>query len=292
MKKTIAASALFAALALVACGPAKEEPTPAPSPADDVVVPVAEGKTTLYFEMAEDSVVPADYASIYLAGVMTNWATGLEAPVFTKLGETRIYYVQIDTPEDPSAWINADSGAYDYQLVLGYNESSNMAASKLGLQWNDAYKADQTTTGTSNPCFEWDGVAQKIDLGSQRWSTQVLAPAAPLANVTFFVTLSEALPAGYNVHMAGSHQGWGFDNSLMSPNEDRTKWSITFESIYADTYEFQLLAEEEGVEGLTWAHKSAANEAVGGGNLSITVTDLNEGGEVDVLLGDTTSFVL
>lgn len=278
MKKTLAVTALLAALAFTGCGPKVEVPEG---------VELAEGKTTLYFEMAEESIVPAEYASIYLAGAMTGWATGLEAPVFTRAGESRYYYVQLDTPEDPETWKNADSGAFDYQLVLGYNETSNMGNDKLGLQWNDAYKADQTTTGTSNPAFEWDGKAQAINLGTQSWSTQVLAPADPLEAVTFFVTLSEALPAGYNVHVPGSHQGWGFDNSTMTPNSDRTVWEIRYENIYADTYEFQLIAVAEGATELAWDIKSAANAS---GNARVTVTDLDENGRVDLLAGDTTSF--
>jgi len=292
MKKSLALTAILgtAALLLAACG---NEPTPVdPTPADPTPtteVPVAAGKTTIYFELAADSIVPESYASIYLAGAMTGWSTGLAAPVFTNLSGSKIYYVQLDTPADVTTWQN--NGKYDYQLVLGYNESSNMGASVLGLQWNNAYKCDQETSGTDNPYFEWDGKAQTISLGTKKFSTQVAAPAKPLSNVTVSVTLTEALPAVYRVYLPGSWNGWGTPASdSLATSKDGIVWTLTFASIYADTYEFQILAELVGTETLTWSIKSEANNAIGGGNLKLTIVDDDANHTVDVLSGDKTSF--
>ena len=135
--KKISLSLLSAAalVGLVACGgdkPATSSQDPTQSQgatsAPTADVPTAEGKVTFYFTLADDSVEIDDYASVYLAGAMTGWKTGLEAPVFTQKEGTKIYYVQLDAPEDASSWKNGEN--YDYQIVLGYNSSSNMAAAK------------------------------------------------------------------------------------------------------------------------------------------------------------------
>lgn len=301
---------LFALVGLAACDGGKTSTstsTPTsdkPASTQTVDVPTAEGKLTYYFTLGlgDGKVNPADssYVSVYMTGPMINWATGLDALVFTKMENSNVYYTQIDTPADANTLINPDSQHMDYQIVLGYNESSNMAAGKLGLQWVNEYKADQETSGVANPYYEWNGTSNKVDLGTQTFSTAVAAPDTPCEFVVFKVELAEALPEGYYIAIAGSMNGW--DTALpakeyaMEPNADRTVWTKRFDGLYAGNYEFQILAqpvvseEEEATATLNWDGKCEQNVALDG-NLTIEVIkDLHDGKELDIMSGEKVTF--
>ena len=122
------------------------------------------------------------------------------------------------------------------------------------------------------------------------FSTQVLPPAEPISNVTFVVNLSVALPNGYDVYIPGSWNGWALDaTAKTTADAARKKFSLLVPSIYANTYEFQIVACPVGATELKWDIKSAANA---NGNVSRAVNDNAGGTEVDILAGDTTTFTI
>jgi len=256
------AIAALTAGALASCG-GNETPDEPDIPSTDV--PTEAGKVTFYFESASTSVKLESYASYWLTGGFINFATGSDALEMIKLGDTNTYYVITDAPDTTLSQGN------EYQIVQGYNTSSNMAATKIGLQWTDAYKSDEELAyeAMKNPIFTYAGTEQTINLGTHTFSTAVKAPAAPLTNYSVYVS-TEALPSYVHVFLPGNWNNWGNTEGLSiemtAANAERTLWKYNFESIYADTYEYAVALSNTTT--VDWSFKCLEAAA---GNMKYTI---------------------
>lgn len=222
-------------IALVACEP----DNPGGGNAD---VPVAEGKVTIYFTMADDSVALPEYASVFFAGGQTGWKTGLEAPEFQKVEGKNLYYIQI-------AYDASVTQAVEYAIVLGYNTSSGLPDAQLGLQWNDDYKSDTCREASfpDNAKFADPAGAQKIDLGTHKFSTEIAAPIR--VNTTLRITFEEALPEKAEVYLKGSFTNWD-DNNKMVASADRTQYTLALKDVLCTGYQYKILVFKDGTDGL------------------------------------------
>lgn len=259
--------------ALASCG---KQPT------KNTDVPVEEGKVTFFFTDSENSVELDSYSSYFLTGGWINFATGLDALEMTKLEDTNVYYVITDAPDTTLTQGN------EYQIVRGYNASSTMATAKQGLQWVDAYKSDEELNfaALKNPTFTYTAGDNKIDLGTHTFSTKVSAPAAPLNNYTLRFTFTTSVPTYGQPMIFGSFSGWKTpsdsktdeenkqiinDAKLTTVDPDRKVWTKTFETMYADTYEYKLLVEYTTAEtSITWNNVDGNDE-----NLSFNVMQID-----------------
>lgn len=130
----------------------------------ELVIPVADGMTTVYFELAapstetgKESVAIPEGNSPFMTGGFCDWKTGMDGEKkpaeFTKLGESSIWYTMI--PAD-SYTVGDDATAVasrGFQITLGWNADSNAAAKNQGIDW--AYKSDLSKLfpGSSHPKF-------------------------------------------------------------------------------------------------------------------------------------------
>lgn len=259
--------------ALASCG---KQPT------KNTDVPVEEGKVTFFFTDSENSVELDSYSSYFLTGGFIGFATGLDALEMTKLEDTNVYYVITDAPDTT---LNQGN---EYQILRGYNASSNMATAKQGLQWVDAYKSDEELTfeALANPTFTYTAGDNKIDLGTHTFSTKVSAPAAPLNNYTLRFTFTTSVPTYGQPMIFGSFSGWRTpsdsntdevnkeiinDAKLTTVDPERKVWTKTFETMYADTYEYKLLVEYTTAEtSITWNNVDGNDQ-----NLPFTVMQID-----------------
>ncbi|MCM1533042.1 MAG: hypothetical protein NC099_00130 [Corallococcus sp.] len=237
MKKTLAILlALVMCLgivALVAC-----------DPDDNSDVPVAEGKVTLYFSLAEDSVELAEYASVFYAGGQTAWAKGLAAPEFKKVEGKNLYYAQIE-------YDATKEQANEYALVLGYNKSSGLPDDKCGLAWIDAYKSDYCATfayGT-NATFEYKDGAKTVNLGEHKFSTAISAPIR--VNTELRLTFSQALGENAEVYFMGDFNGWTASAAQATASADRTVYSLALNDVLCSNYGYKVLVVRDKTAATT-----------------------------------------
>lgn len=305
MKKSLMLATALLALTLGACGGTTDPGTdPGTDPTPAVDVPIADGKTTFYFTMAEASVELPSYGSIYMTGGAVGWKTGYDAKEFTKLEGTSIYYVQI---ADADLNYAADQG-YEYQLVVGYNSTANMPTASSGLQWVDARKSVECAApgGLSNLSFEVKDGEKAINLGTHTWSTALPKPAEPLKNYKFIVEFEEAVPEYGVVMMFGSFNGWKTpeggddkkasdkercDAAKLTPNEDRTIWTMTFAQMVAGDYQCKILVEYadyvEANSNVQWNAVDQTKE-----NYDFTVTQADGDGYALDILGEKATYKL
>lgn len=268
MKKNRLLMVALAALtvgAMVSCGNTDTPDTPdEPDQPTTDVVPTEEGKVTFYFQPNSASVELPDYASYFLTGGWIDFATGTNA-LEMKKNDNGYFYVIAEAPDTTKGQGN------EYQIVQGYNASSKMAAAKLGLQWNDAYKSDEELAleALKNPTFTYASGDKTIDLGTHKFSKKVTAPAAALKNYTYYVS-TEAIPEYDNVFIPGSWNNWGNseDVSVMmtAANAERTLWKYTFTEIYADTYEYAVVLSNTTKQD--WSYKCKESAA---GNMKAVI---------------------
>lgn len=219
-----------------------------------VEVPVEEGKVTFYFQEGENSVELNSYESYFLTGGWIGFATGTNALEMTRLEDTNTYYVIADAPDTSLSQGN------EYQIVRGYNASSNMSSSKLGLQWNDKYKSDEELgyEALKNPTFTYVDGDKTINLGTHTFSTSVATPSKPLKNYTLKFTFTTSVPTYGQPMIFGSLNGWLTPSSdktdeentkiineakLVTSDPERKVWTKTYAELYADSYEYKLLVE-------------------------------------------------
>lgn len=251
-------------------------------PTKNTDVPVEEGKVTFFFTDSENSVELDSYSSYFLTGGFIGFATGLDALEMTKLEDTNVYYVITDAPDTTLTQGN------EYQILRGYNASSTMATAKQGLQWVDAYKSDEELTfeALANPSFTYTAGDNTIDLGTHTFSTKVSAPAAPLNNYTLRFTFTTSVPTYGQPMIFGSFSGWRTpsdsntdevnkqiinDAKLSTVDPERKVWTKTFETMYADTYEYKLLVEYTTAEtSITWNNVDGNDQ-----NLPFTVMQID-----------------
>lgn len=303
MKKSFLAILLalvmcFGVFALTACEP--DNPTP-PGPGGDANVPVADGKVTLYFTMADDSIELPEYASVWFTGGQLNFATGTNAIEFKNVEGTKLYYVQITYSDAPEGLEKAEQ-VNDYQLVLGYNSKSGLPEDKQGLAWIEDYKSDQCFEykDMTNPKFEYDGKAQKVDLGTHKWSNEIAKPER-VAKTSLRITFSEALGEKAEVYIIGAFNNWEATNAKATASADRTYYSIDLKDMLCTTYEYKILVfkdtddvqmkDADGKDLGIWNRTSKANPKEsahieiadnGGANLKVAIAKMDNGSYIDL----------
>lgn len=310
MKKSLMLVTVALTLGLAACN---NKPNPGPKPGPSVEVPTEDGKTTFFFSMAEASVEMPTYASIYMTGGAFGWKTGYDAKAFTKMEGSNVYYTQVAN----DAFDATASQGTEYQLVVGYNETASMPTDKSGLQWVDGRKSDECAApgGLGNLTFEYEAGAKTVDLGTHTWSTALPKPSEPLKNYSFSVEFENAVPEYGVVMIFGSFNGWKTpgspaegatpeeiakveqenkekcDAAKMTPNEDRTVWTIKFDEMIAGDYVCKILveyaADVEANHNVTW---NAIEETPD--NYAFTVTQADGDGYVLDILGDKAHYSL
>ena len=254
MKKRLLAILLalvlcFSAFALIACNNCEHdfvngectkcgEKDPNYKPGGDADVPVADGKVTIYFTMADDSVALPEYASVFYAGGLTGWAEhGEEVPEFKNVEGTKLYYIQI-------AYDATKEQATEYSLTLGYNSKSGLPADKCGIDWNKKSDLCATFEYGTNATFTYTEGATKIDLGTHKFSTAIGAPETA-DEVELRVTFSEALPETAEVYFMGGFAGWDAAKGKATANEDRTVYTLKLEDILCTDYDYKILVVKD-----------------------------------------------
>lgn len=254
MKKRLLAILLalvlcFSAFALIACNHCDHdfvngectkcgEKDPNYKPGGNADVPVADGKVTLYFTMADDSVALPEYASVFYAGGLTGWAEhGEEVPEFKNVEGTKLYYIQI-------AYDATKEQATEYSLTLGYNSKSGLPADKCGIDWNKKSDLCATFEYGTNATFTYTEGATKIDLGTHKFSAAIGAPETA-DKVELRVTFSEALPKTAEVYFMGGFAGWDAAKGKAAANEDRTVYTLTLEDILCTDYDYKILVVKD-----------------------------------------------
>ncbi len=284
---------LVMALSLFAgCAPADDSTTTAPNgtttgktdtpPAGEAKVPTEEGKITFMFTLADASVAQEEFISYYITGGCFGWKTGLEAPVFTNLEGTKIYYIIWEGTIDPAA----DQGL-DYQLKIGYNEKSG--AADLGLTWTlDSWKSDECAApgGVNNLAFTYEAGQQIVDLGTHTFSTKAEKPVA--ISTTLVLNFAEALPEGYTVAIRGGFNNWGNSGEeTFMTTTDNKKFSYALTDVALNEYEFKVLVYPEGAYNPDDAWTGAVLYGLDGvaganDNAKIKLSLIDADGELDI----------
>lgn len=245
---------------LVACNnPSSSSSTSASSSTQGggLTLEVAEDKTAYVMKLSDSSVALESFNSIFLTGDMLSpegkdeWPTGLAA-IEMKAGILDGYLVGYS-----DKYVAGEHGtqAYNYQLVVGYNSTANIADSKKGLVWNDSYKSEECKSfggesGLGNPTFEatYDAEKRIADLGTHTFTSQPSAPSAPLKNFKVQISFTESVPEYAVPHFLGSYNGWNTkyeeveESSRMTVVEgtERKTWELSLGDTYADDYEFTI----------------------------------------------------
>ena len=196
-------------------------------------LPVEEGKTTFWFTLGEESVALPEYANFYITGAFAGWATAADAvPVFELLeGTEDVYYAIFD----------GEPAEFSYQLTAGYKADAGAPTS--GVDWEFKSVECAAYPYGSDPAFEVvDGLAA---LGEHNWEAMPADPAAAtIHNLTVEVPFSAPVPEYIDIHLAGgSPFSWTLgEETILTPNEDRTVFSMTVESIIGNNYSIKVLA--------------------------------------------------
>lgn len=310
MKNTIFKTVLvllvcLAMVASVACGK-QEAPKPADDPKTDtqgttnndttepaktgndapsVDVPTEDGKVTFYFTLGEGSVEQPAIASYFLTGGSFNWATGMESLQFTQLNDTNVYYAITDVIPNP----DADKGL-DYQLKVGYNETSGAPASELGLTWaDDELKSDVCNMGGGeNPKFEWTAGQATVNLGVHTFGKAM--PLPQTANTTLVITFAEPLPEGCEARIYGGFNGWSAADDAtckFTISEDRLRGELKLENVLLNTYAYKVVVygpdQFDGGAGQWLGMVFVDNAVDGDGNGAFTIGTLDDGDYIEVV---------
>lgn len=267
--------------AMVSCGPTV-------TPSDGGDVPTEEGKVTFYFTAGESSLALESYESFYLTGGWLSFATGKDALEFKQIEGKEVYYVIADAPDTSLSQGN------EYQILRGYNSTSNMPDSKQGLQWVDSYKSDEELEfeALKNPSFTYVAGDKTIDLGTHTFSTKVSKPSDPLKNYALKFTFKTAVPDWGVPMIFGSFNGWvtpGDGNTdevntarinaakLTTTDAERKVWTYALGDVYANSYEYKLLVEyTSSTTSISW-------NAVEGNEQNLTFNVMQADGDNYVL---------
>lgn len=248
-------------------------------------IPTEEGKITFYFTLGEGSVAQDSFASYFLTGGCTGWATGNSGELeFKQLNDGNIYYCISDVTIDPSA-----EQGLDYQLLVGYNATSGMTDG-LGIQWIDDRKSDVSAApgGMNNPTFEWAEGQNTINLGTHVVEKKLDAPKK--VNTTLVVTFKEALPEGANVALYGSMNNWGnsgVEQCVCTVSADRMSASLALTDVLVANYEFKAVVYAPGVEvnsSTQWTGTAYVGDVTAeNGNGQFSIGTLDADNEIEVI---------
>lgn len=240
-----------------------------------ITLEVPEDKTAYVMKLSDSSIALESFNSVFLTGDMLSpegkdeWATGLNA-IEMKSGILDGYLVGYS-----DKYVAGEHGTqtYNYQLVVGYNSTAEIADSKKGLVWNDAYKSEECKSfggesGLGNPTFEegFDAEKRIADLGTHTFSSQPSAPSAPLKDFKVQVSFAESVPEYAVPHFLGSYNGWNTNYTAdleaatrmtVVEGTERKTWELNLGDTYADTYEWTMsidytLEAKPNQEGFSW----------------------------------------
>ena len=277
MKKSFLVLVTALTLGLAACGN-----NPAPSGPVTPDLPVAEGKVTFWFEMADNEAAVAipDYCNVFLTGAFfgkTDWPTKADEVVtMQRLEEgSNIFYGQ---------WEGDGTAVEDkgYQLTVGYSAASGAPAT--GVNWS--YKsvecqAGSGESGMDNLQFELSADGKTASLGSHHWE-DVPGPVVKVQNIDVSITLATAAPEWVTLYAPGNYRNnWACSSTLdaMTPNADRTVWTIHIDEQILGTYEMKVIAEYTGA---SWSWKHAVLDNGEGGNFSLNILRANANSTIDL----------
>ncbi len=248
---------------LVACNnssssskPTSSAGTPTSTGGEDITLEVGENQTAYVMKLSDTSIALESFNSVFLTGDMLSpqgkdeWATGLNA-IEMKAGILDGYLVGYSDKYVPG---EHGTQTYNYQLVVGYNSTAQIADSKKGLVWNDAYKSEECKSfggesGLGNPTFEatFDAEKRIANLGTHTFSSQPGTPTAPLKNFKVSVTFAESVPEYAVPHFFGSYNGWNTKYEVEAATRmtvvegtDRKTWELNLGDTYADNYEYTM----------------------------------------------------
>ncbi len=224
----------------------------------DITLEVGENQTAYVMKLSDSSVALESFNSIFLTGDMLSpegkdeWATGLNA-IEMKAGILDGYLVGYSDKYVPG---EHGTQKYNYQLVVGYNSTANIADEKKGLVWNDSYKSEECKSfggesGLGNPDFKatFDAEKRIADLGTHTFTSQPSAPSAPLKNFKVSVTFAESVPTYAVPHFLGAYNGWSTTYTAeleaatrmtVVENTDRKTWELNLGDTYAADYEYTI----------------------------------------------------
>lgn len=240
------------------------------------VVPVVEGKVTVYLTAHFSGVELPNYAAINLAGGFTSWNQGHpEETQLTKLEGTDIFYIQVAAPA---------AGDVTYKVILGYTEASGLSGADLGVNWgNEAkgYPVDQFGPGEGgNKTLAFAGTETTVNLGEYTWETMLDEPSPDYYDIDLYVDFFEDVPAGYHVYVMGAFNGWASAIELEKDAEaEGVRYHFEMEDVLAKEYEFKALVHPtaKDAEGFNpWSDDRW--EVVPGDNSKFTVNALCEEG--------------
>ena len=282
MKKSFLVLAATLALGLAACN----KPAAPSGPS----VPTEEGKVTFYFEMADNEAAKAipEYCSVYLIGAYCGkeaWPTAATDPDVVTLQQleegSKIWYGQWEGSLE-----NVDDKGF--QLTVGYKVGSG--APSIGVNWS--YKSIECQaaggdSGLGNPVFTVSADGKTADLGSHHW--EEVPPAVVLAeNVTLQITLEHAVPAWTTLYAPGNYKNnWACNSSdAMTPNADRTVWTMNIPVAAVNTYEMKIIAEytqDTRDDGNSWGWGNVILSAAdGSANFSLAILRSNANSTIDL----------
>ena len=278
MKKSFLVLAAALSLGLAACGNKPDTPVGPVTPE----LPTEAGKITFWFEMADNEAAIAipDYCDVFLTGAFfgkTDWPTKAEEVVtMKKLAEdSNVYYGQWEgdytTIEDKG-----------FQLTIGY--AADSGAPSTGVNWSyksEECKAGSGESGMDNLQFTLSSDGLTAALGEHHWE-DAPAPVVIVENVKLKLTLATAAPAWVTLFAPGNYRNnWACDpaKDAMTPNADRTVWTIDIESINLGTYEMKVIAEYTGG---SWGWKNTVLDDGANNNFSLMILRANGGATIDL----------
>ena len=208
----------------------------------DVVIPEEEGKLTLYLTAHFDGVELASYASINIAGSATSWNSGETSKTQAqRLGETDIYYVQVDAPA---------AGDIGYKIILGYNSTSGLSDDQLGVNWGNegtGYPDGEFGPGSTDKHYDFAGTELKVNLGEYTWKTMLPEPVLEYHDATLYVDFVKDIPAGHHVYLMGALNNWSAPVEMTKVEAEGVfrYQAPKFEHILEKSYEFKVLVHPQ-----------------------------------------------
>lgn len=160
---------------------------------------------------------------------------------------------------------NIYEGTYEYKLVAAKADGNmNWANTTVGA-------------GGDNETVSLTGMDNNhvVDLrGEPATFDAAIFAAAVATNSTLTVTFSAALEEGVQVALPGAFNGWSPENALMTPNADRTVWSITVASA-SEGDQFKVIVIPQGnTVGWGGGNTEYGN---GGDNFVLSVAEAGDG---------------
>ena len=249
----------------------------------DVVIPEEEGKLTLYLTAHFDGVELASYASINIAGSATSWNSGETSKTQAqRLGETDIYYVQVDAPA---------AGDIGYKIILGYNSTSGLSDDQLGVNWGNegtGYPDGEFGPGSTDKHYDFAGTELKVNLGDYTWKTMLPEPVLEYHDATLYVDFYEDIPAGHHVYLMGALNNWASPIEMTKVEAEGVfrYQTAKIEHLLEKSYEFKVLVHPQAsdAEGFNvWSDDRF--EVVPGANSVVAINALFDIGPRNIFGG-------